>query len=199
MTSVAACEMTSLPTGRMKGYSPQGATNTLGRMTTFIDESNRLHPGQLLAFEPGADLAGTHGSGKQVTLGQGAAEVFQGAELVSGFHAFHDALQLHVLAQGHQRLDDLGAGWVEVDAGDEGAVHFQFGQRQRVDLAQAGIAGAEVVQGNAAAQFAEPADRTLGLGQVLDDGGFSDFQVQTGRVFDIVDLERETQAAASWR
>lgn len=73
MTSAAACEMTSLPTGRMKGYSPQGATNTLGRMTTFIDESNRLHPGQLLAFEPGADLAGTHGSGKQVTLGQGAA------------------------------------------------------------------------------------------------------------------------------
>lgn len=51
-----------------------------------------------------------------------------------------------------------------------------------MDLAQAGVAGAEVVEGDAAAQFAKAADGTLGLRQVLDGGGFGDFQVEAGGV-----------------
>lgn len=51
-----------------------------------------------------------------------------------------------------------------------------------MDLAEAGIAGAEVVEGDAATQFAKAADGALGLGQVLDGGGFGDFQVEAGRV-----------------
>lgn len=51
-----------------------------------------------------------------------------------------------------------------------------------MDLAQAGIAGAEVVEGDAEVQFAKAADGALGLGQTLDGGGFVDFQVEAGRV-----------------
>lgn len=163
---------------------PDGSrgVSSVRRLPLSAGGLNRLQPGQVLAFKPGADIAGRHGLGKQVALGPGAAEAFQRVQFCGGLHAFDDACQLHVLAQGNQRLDDLEAGRVEVDVGDEGAIHLQFGQRQRVYLAEAGIAGAEVVEGNAAAQLAKPADRSLGLRQVLDGGGFGDFQIETGRV-----------------
>ncbi len=65
------------------------ASETGARCTLPIARSNRRHLGQLLAFEPGADIAGGHGFGEQVALGPGAAEVLQGGEFGGGFHGFY--------------------------------------------------------------------------------------------------------------
>lgn len=82
----------------------------------------------MLPLQPPPDITRPHRFSEQVTLRPRTTKVLQRTQFRSGLHSLHDAFQLHVLAQGDQGSDDLEAGRVEVEVGDEGAVYLEFGQ-----------------------------------------------------------------------
>ena len=84
-----------------------------------------------------------------------ATEPAQAVELGAGLDALDDAGDLHVVAETGERLDDLVADRIVVDVGHEAAVDLELVERQAMDVAQRGIAGAEIVQRDAAAASSE--------------------------------------------
>lgn len=82
----------------------------------------------MLSLQPTPDITRPHRLGEQIPLRPCTTKILQRTQFRSGLHPFHDAFQLHVLAQCDQGFDDLEAGRVEVEVCDEGAVHLEFGQ-----------------------------------------------------------------------
>jgi len=95
--------------------------------------------------------------------------------LLLGFHAFCHGGKPQALPQANDGRDDLAAAALPHHGGDKTAVHLQLIEGQRLQVEQAGIPGAEVVQGQFAAQFLQFLSNQSGLLQIVVEGTFSDF------------------------
>ena len=106
-----------------------------------------------------------------------AAEPAQDLRLLLGFHALDDARQLQVPAQVDDRLDDVAAGGQRLDILDEAAVDLDLVEGQAMDVAQAGVAGAEVVKRDVRPQRFERLQAFATLVEIAHQGGFGDFEI----------------------
>lgn len=96
------------------------------------------------------------------------------------FDTFGDDLGLEVVGEGDDHADDIELIVAAGEAGDEGAVDLEVVNLELAQVLEAGVAGTEVVQGDADALDAEAAEVEGGAGGVLGDGGFGD--LKTSRV-----------------
>jgi len=103
------------------------------------------------AGQPEVDLVSWHGPADVVALGDVAAEFAYLGELFFVLHSFGYDAQFEVLAEAGDASDEGAAvgGIGGVEAADEGPVDLDLGDGQLLQVRQAGVAGAEVVQGQA--------------------------------------------------
>jgi hypothetical protein len=110
-----------------------------------------------------------------------AVEVAEDLELGVGFYAFGDDGHAQGVGRGDDVFDDgpvdLGSDY----AFDEEAVDFEGVEGELAEAAERGVAGAEVVDGDTEAVGAELAEVALGQDEVVDQGGFGDFELDDAR------------------
>jgi len=105
--------------------------------------------------EPGDQvmgLGGRAGRAQQIALHLGAAGAAHQLELVLGLDPFGGRLDAEAGAQAGYRLDDRDVLAAVAGAGDERAVDLDPVEREAAQVAQARIAGAEIVHRDAHAQ-----------------------------------------------
>ena len=78
-------------------------------------------------------------------------QVAQGYHLLDRLNAFGGHFDAQVPAEVDDGLEDAGGLWRGVERMNEGAVDFQFREWKLPQVAQAGLASAEIVQGDGAA------------------------------------------------
>ena len=127
--------------------------------------------------EEGFGFVAVHGAGEEKALDLVAAEVAEGLELGFVFYAF--GYDFHAEGVGH--ADDVfydgSVSFRGGDAFDEEAVDFEGVEGELAQAAEGGVAGAEVVDGDADAEVAELAEMALGEAEVLHEGGFRNFEL----------------------
>ena len=99
------------------------------------------------------------GPAEQIALQAIDAEIDQLAALALGLHALGDHAAAHRAAHVEHRAHELQLGLVGVDAADEVAVDLHVVGLELGPRAQARGAGAEIVDGDRAAGFAQPLQR----------------------------------------
>ena len=149
-------------------------------------------PGNCLGNCFDLDLARARGAGVPAEvfhgIGGGAAEVvalgFVGAEgahefeLLAGFDALDDDLHVEVVGHGQNRLDKGSGLLADGEFGDEGAIEFERVEEELGQIAEAGVAGAEVVHGDADTAAGEAADEIGGALDTGEGGGLGEFELQ---------------------
>ena len=104
----------------------------------------------------------TLGSGRrtseEVALSLLAAQLLQESELARGLDALSDRAEMQVVCQANQGGDDARRVLVLLDARDEGTVDLDAIDGQLMQVAQRGIAGAEVIEGHANSQRTQLAE-----------------------------------------
>ena len=104
-----------------------------------------------------------------------AGEPQQHALLV-GLDAFGQHFHAERMAERDDRLDD-GAGMAgSAQRADEGAVDLDLAEREFLQIAQARIAGAEIVERNAHPERAQRFEPLQGLLRVFDENAFGHFE-----------------------
>ncbi len=105
-----------------------------------------------------------------------ASEPEQHLRLVAGLDAFGHRAQAETLAQTDDRRRDLAAFERDPHRPDKSGVHLQFIERQRLQVPQARIAGAEVVQREPHAQVLQFAGDRACLHDVAHERAFRYFK-----------------------
>ncbi len=117
-----------------------------------------------------------HGLGEQKALHLVAAGKAQQHPLLVGLDAFGQHLHAERVAERDDRLDD-GAGIARrAQRGDEGAVDFEPVEREFLQIAQARIAGAEIVERGRDAKRAQGFELGLGFLRIVDQDAFGHFE-----------------------
>ena len=118
---------------------------------------------------------------EQKTLHLVAAFGAQPVELVHGLHAFGRRGDVEAAAEAGDRAHDRHAVGALRQILDERAVDLDLVERKAAEIAQAGIAGAEIVHRNADAELAQlMQDREIGLG-LRQEQRFGDFKLEPQR------------------
>src|SRR6185437_7942642 len=118
---------------------------------------------QALAQEAGERIGG-YGFAAEISLVLIAAEPAQEVQLLLRLHALGDHLQMQAVRQRHDGAHDLRIIAAGGDFLDEGVIDLELVERQAPQVAQARVAGAEVIDRNAhpeSGQAAEDFDRSL--------------------------------------
>src|SRR4051812_15164785 len=95
--------------------------------------------------QPALEGDGRERGGVEKTLDDVAAELGERPALALGLDAFGDDGHAEALANAHDRGCDRERARVVLDIAHEAAVNLQFADRQMREAAEAGIAGAEIV------------------------------------------------------
>ena len=125
--------------------------------------------------------------GKDIALHERTAERLDDGEFGLSFDALHDRVQAHFTAERQQRADDVVAHVVVLNVSDEAAVDLELGERERVKRGEARLAGAEIVERNAAADLSQHLDGFARPAGVMNDRGFGDFQIEPVRIEAAID------------
>src|SRR3954451_4920861 len=97
--------------------------------------------------EPRGELVARHRSGEQVALGDPDARGLERVDLLGELDALGDGLEAERLAdEQHGARDVVGAGRRVLGRRDEAAVDLHLVHRQRAQVGERGVAGAEVVE-----------------------------------------------------
>ncbi|EKD39902.1 MAG: hypothetical protein ACD_75C00256G0002 [uncultured bacterium] len=104
------------------------------------------------------------------------------AELPFGLDALGDNLEVEVMAEGDDGLGDRRTAWVVGHLADKGDVHFQFVEGKPLEVAEAGIAGAEIVDGKVHPQPLQVVQHGGGTLHVPHDHALDDLQFQVARL-----------------
>ncbi len=102
----------------------------------------------------------------------------QDAGLTCRLHPFGHQLQPQAVAHGDDGLHQAVAAGAVLDVHDEGAVDLERVERELGQVAERGIAGAEVVQRHAHAQRPQPRQHGAHVGAVVDQHPFRQLQFQ---------------------
>src|SRR2546423_10680103 len=106
----------------------------------MIDAIDALH-------EEAIDLRTCHGLGEIVALPDLAAQGMDLPCLLDRLDALRDDRQIEGMAQAGHRVDDRSVLAVATQARDEGPVDLELVHREALEIGQAGVARAEVVDG----------------------------------------------------
>src|SRR4029077_16317215 len=118
------------------------------------------------------------GAREKIPLTEPAMQLAQVLGLLSGLDALGDDLDTQAAAQVDDRADDLGA--LPLRTLNEGRIDLQLIDREAMQIAQRGGAGAEIGDGEAAADLANPLDDGKSDLRILHDGALGDLEVQRG-------------------
>ena len=118
----------------------------------------------------------------------------QDRSLVLGFDALGDDLHVQAVAQGNDRFQQLAACWPDIQLLDEGPVDLEAIEFELLQIAQRGIARAEIVEQDLDAHFAQALHGALGFARMRNQDTFGNLDVQqAGR--DAMALKRGFHAA----
>jgi hypothetical protein len=134
------------------------------------------------AADGGDQLLARNRGRHQEALRGVAAERGQHLPVVGGFHAFGDGFQAQLAREVEAGFHHRALARLRVRIGDEALVDLEFGEGHLRELRQRGIAGAEIVDGQAEAlqpQAREHAEPARGIGHHQ---AFGDFQHHVGRI-----------------
>ena len=127
-------------------------------------------------------LGGGHGATEEVTLTFGTAVGLKESELFLRFDALGDDALIEVLAHVNDGADD---GRIAVVAGDlmyKGLVNLEGVDGKLAEMAQAGIAGAEVVHSKVYPHFFETLQNGGRGLDIVHENAFGEFQVKVARL-----------------
>ncbi len=117
-------------------------------------------------------------SSKIIPLDFVRAEFADDIELVGGFDAFGDDAEVEFAGHGDDGADEGGSAEGGIDLFHEGAVDFEAVDGELLEVAEGGVAGAEVVDGEGdagAAKFVHFADALVA---VAEEGAFGEFEFE---------------------
>lgn len=118
------------------------------------------------------------GAAEEVSLGLVGAEGAHELELFAGFDSLNDDLHMKVVGHRQNRLDE-GAGLrAHGQFADKGAIELEGIEEELGQIAEAGVAGTEVVHGNADAAAGEAADEVGGAFDAGEGGGLGEFKLE---------------------
>src|SRR6202046_1255852 len=123
-------------------------------------------------------LCGVHRPTEEVALPFRAALDLKECELLLRFDALGNHAQVQILAQVNNGTDDCGVVSIAGDALDEGPIYFQDINGKFLKIAQAGVAGPEVIHSQVythRSELPEYRDRNFGIGHK---DALGDFEVQ---------------------
>ena len=109
-------------------------------------------------------------------LGEVDAVIDEHGEGLAVFDALGDRLVAEVLGKPCDCSDEMLVGRVGGQVPYEVDVDLQICEVEGLEVREAGEPGAEVVEGNPAADVREPGDESLSGFQVLREGGFCDLE-----------------------
>jgi hypothetical protein len=101
-------------------------------------------------------------------------------QLLAGFDAFGNDLEIEALAHVDDGAHDGGIVRVHGDVAHERLVDFQSADGKLLQRRQRRIAGAEVVDGQMQAHGVELVQKSDGALRIRHQGGFRDFQLEAG-------------------
>jgi hypothetical protein len=111
-------------------------------------------------------------------LGFRAAELLERGADLFGFHALRADRNVERVAERGDRVDDLRGALALHDRRDEALVDLDAVERQPVDLGEACVAGAEIVERDAHADILEALDDGQHLLAVLEQRAFGDLDLE---------------------
>src|SRR6185437_13392490 len=123
-------------------------------------------------------LVGRERASVEPSLCERAAHLQQQALLLSGFDALRKGYQAEAVAEADDGGDNLPAVRPHDHLLDEAAIHFDLVEGQRHEVAKAGIAGAEVVDGQSAAHSFDFLSDAQGLILIVENGALGDLNDQ---------------------
>ena len=118
---------------------------------------------------------------EQIALHFRTAEFAQQVALLLGLDAFGGRRHVAIGGDVHHRLHDAGRAFRLGDVGDEAAVDLDLVERKTLQIAQRGIAGAEIVERNADADGAKVVQNGQRRLVVADEHGLGDLELQPAR------------------
>src|ERR1700719_1171332 len=92
----------------------------------------------------------------EIPLHRVAALLGEETELLLGFHALGDDRHFKAVAKADDRPDDRRRLRIAPEIHDKGAIDLDLVERKRLQVAQRGIAAAEIVHGNTHAERLQP-------------------------------------------
>src|SRR6478735_9754116 len=128
--------------GKRRTYSFRAAMQACGRS----DRSRDAAMARVVEIEQGLHLGRLDGVADMVALDLAAAFAGEDGELLAGLHAFGRGHHAELLRQLDRRLHDREAIAGAGEVGDEAAVDLDLAERERAQVAEARVAGAEVVE-----------------------------------------------------
>src|SRR5204863_4761785 len=117
----------------------------------------------------------------EIALQEVTAAIPQELALHRGFDAFGDYLNLERVREGHDRRDDGALVLVPGHVGDEGAVDLHLVHREALQVGEARVAGAEIVDGDRHAELLQAVERAQRDVAVLHRGGLGDLELEQPR------------------
>src|SRR5689334_15831795 len=114
------------------------------RLTKTTSLADKLHDITAIAHQRRV-LADRRRLADQITLHRVATLLCQEAELLLGFHALSDDRHLQAVTEIDDSADDRRRLGVAAEIDDEGAVYLDLVEGKRLQVAQRGIAAAEIV------------------------------------------------------
>src|SRR6202043_3492500 len=121
------------------------------------------------------------GPADEIALYRVAALIGEEAQLLLGFDALGDDRHLEAVAKADHGPDDRRRLRIAPEIDDESAVDLDLVERKRLQIAQRGIAAAEVVHGNAHAERLQPPQQRQTAIEILDQHALGDFQLEPAR------------------
>src|SRR5690606_13054818 len=131
----------------------------------------------------GADAGSGQGRAEQEALDEIRLDVEgKDLELLEGLDAFDRDRKTQRTRQVHHALEQLERTGAASDVDEERAVYLDLVERQRVQVAQAGIAGAEIIERDPHAEQLELLDIPAGLRLVVEKRGLCDLDLEPVRL-----------------
>ena len=120
-------------------------------------------------------------SAEEPSLGVANTASKEELSLLLGLDAFGNHFEVERASHFNDVEDDLTGGAVGIDGSDEGFIDFERIERERLQASETGVAGAEVVDGNAESPGPQRANETGSFG-IVKEGAFGGFDSDVMRV-----------------
>ena len=153
--------------------------------------------------DPFEECGGGHGFAEEPSLGVADSAGDEELRLRFGLDTFSDGLEVERAGHLNNVNDDLAGCAVGVDGFDEGLIDFERVERKRLQAGERGVAGAEVVDGDAEAAAAQVADERGGF-RITEEGALGSFNADVvgqsaGGVEQLLELLEECGRSADRR
>jgi hypothetical protein len=118
------------------------------------------------------------GTADEIALHLVAGLARQEGALGLRLHPFRDDRNVEGTREAQDRADDLGRLGSGLKVGDEAAVDLDLVERERLEIGQRGVPGAEIVHRDADAERLQPSQQVEGAGEIADQHALGDLDLE---------------------